>query len=155
MFIFIIPIEILRLSLFRKWFRFRIDRKSHYACQLESSSFSFVFNMIFILEHNPCESSPCQHQSVCITKSNQNIQCICRPHYTGKFCEYPGRKNNYPNIYLSNNLLVPFRSPAFNQKCHRICQNGGICLVKKFDNSSERIEDFSLDWWIESRTMYL
>ncbi|CAF4228179.1 unnamed protein product, partial [Rotaria sordida] len=42
----------------------------------------------------PCESSPCQHQSVCVTKSNRTIHCICRSHYTGKFCEYPGILTN-------------------------------------------------------------
>lgn len=44
----------------------------------------FVF-----LETNPCENSPCQHQSICITKPNHDVQCICRPHYTGKYCEKP------------------------------------------------------------------
>lgn len=44
---------------------------------------------IFFKEQNPCESSPCQHHSICVTKPNQAIQCLCRPHYTGKFCEYP------------------------------------------------------------------
>ncbi|CAF4498302.1 unnamed protein product, partial [Rotaria magnacalcarata] len=62
---------------------------------------------------NPCESSPCQHHSICVTKLNRTIQCLCRPHYTGKFCEYP----------------VPFPLLPFNQKCTRPCRNGGICLI--------------------------
>ncbi len=55
----------------------------------------------FLKEQNPCESSPCQHQGVCITKFNQNIQCICRPHYTGKFCEYPGIYFLVIHIFIS------------------------------------------------------
>ncbi|CAF1686396.1 unnamed protein product, partial [Adineta ricciae] len=62
---------------------------------------------------NPCESSPCQHDSICIAKSNHDIQCICRRHYTGKYCE----------------LSQTFQPVSSKSKCLRICQHGGICLI--------------------------
>jgi hypothetical protein len=84
-----------------------------------------------IKEQNPCESSPCLHQGVCVAKSNYNFQCICRPYYTGKVCEYPGRYS-YISIYISvsKNVLVPYQLPTSNHQCTRICRNGGVCLVK-------------------------
>jgi hypothetical protein len=42
-----------------------------------------------ILETNPCEHTPCQHQSTCIIQLNHESRCICRAHYTGKYCENP------------------------------------------------------------------
>jgi len=126
-FIFLIPTEILRIPHLRK-FRYRIDRKIN----LHVFQFIYSINFLFLKEQNPCESSPCQHHSVCITKPNHNIQCICRPHYAGKFCEYPGRYNS--SIYsfiLNQNILVPFHFPTYNQKCNRICRNGGICFVNR------------------------
>ncbi|CAF0727708.1 unnamed protein product [Adineta ricciae] len=67
------------------------------------------------IETNPCESSPCQHDSICIAKSNHDIQCICRRHYTGKYCE----------------ISQTFQPVPSKPKCVRICQHGGICLLRE------------------------
>ena len=123
--ILFISTEILRLSHFRK--SLRVDRIQHVHFNV---SLSLISHIISSLESNPCASSPCQHQGVCVTKSNQNIQCICRPHYTGKFCEYPGKSLMNRENSISNLFSVPFRLPIANRKCNRICYNGGICLVK-------------------------
>jgi hypothetical protein len=71
-------------------------------CMLDKNSFSIDDSFfLFIKESNPCESSPCQHQSICIARPNKNIQCICRPHFTGRFCEYPSKFDLFINIFIS------------------------------------------------------
>ncbi|CAF3647199.1 unnamed protein product [Rotaria sordida] len=83
-------------------------------CEIEILNIAHFRNYDkILLETNPCQNSPCQHQSICVTKSNHDVQCICRPHYTGKYCQNP----------------PPFKPPSSNRQCTRICRNGGICLI--------------------------
>lgn len=35
----------------------------------------------------PCASEPCQNGGTCISDEDLEIECICPPDYTGKFCE--------------------------------------------------------------------
>jgi len=52
----------------------------------------FFFSSSSHVETNPCENSPCRHDSICVTKSNHDVQCICSSNYTGRYCENTGRR---------------------------------------------------------------
>ena len=48
---------------------------------------SFFISLFFSIDHSPCLSAPCLHNSTCVIQSEHSFQCICASAFIGIYCE--------------------------------------------------------------------
>ena len=65
----------------------------------------FNISRIF-LEHSPCSSKPCLHNSTCLSRSEESFQCICPVSFIGVYCEIGMWKNDLLKSQKISSLLL-------------------------------------------------
>ncbi len=55
--------------------------------EIQINWFFLFLNRYFYLEHSPCLSTPCLHNSTCVILSDNVFRCLCSPSFIGIYCE--------------------------------------------------------------------
>jgi len=50
--------------------------------------FKFVIPKMYVLDQDPCDSTPCQHNGTCLRQGYTDaFNCTCTHGFSGRFCE--------------------------------------------------------------------
>jgi hypothetical protein len=63
---------------------------------------SFLFN----LDHSPCLSTPCLHNSTCVILAADAFRCLCSPSFIGIYCEI-GNYVIFASLISNLTFLIP------------------------------------------------